>query len=829
CSFCLLLPFSRLTLLQESISDFYWYYSGKDVIDEQGQRNFSKAINVAKQVFNTLTEYIQGPCTGNQQSLAHSRLWDAVVGFLHVFAHMQMKLSQDSSQIELLKELMDLQKDMVVMLLSMLEGNVVNGTIGKQMVDMLVESSNNVEMILKFFDMFLKLKDLTSSDAFKEYDPDGKGVISKRDFHKAMESHKHYTQSETEFLLSCAETDENELLDYEEFVERFHEPAKDIGFNVAVLLTNLSEHMPHDTRLQTFLELADSVLNYFQPYLGRIEIMGSAKRIERVYFEISESSRTQWEKPQVKESKRQFIFDVVNEGGEKEKMELFVNFCEDTIFEMQLAAQMSDAGERSAVKEESEREKPDEENSEMGFFSVSTVRMALLALRYNVMLLIKVLSMKSLKKQIKKIKSMTVKDMVTTLVSFYLSVMLGFLHIAFSVARGFCRIFYNTFMGGNLVEGAKTIKVSELLADMPDPTQDEVRGEGEDREKRAPPKEDLADLAVNTSETELLSDIFGLDLRREGGQYKITPHNPNASLTELLNTPVPPPAPPTPTTKPPELRRRNQSKSSSSEEKDTTAETECEPEETPEGGHVEKQEKQQKNEKMKPKVRRHHTSKSDEPDLQESAFLKKIIAYQRKLLNYFARNFYNMRMLALFVAFAINFILLFYKVSTSSSVVEEREVVYTSSQSDSRIQWDPLGGEAMETKQEVMDEGGEPLKPVTVRFVLEESTGYMEPMLRILAVLHTVISFFCIIGYYCLKVPLVIFKREKEVARKLEFDGLYITEQPSEDDIKGQWDRLVINTQSFPNNYWDKFVKRKVRVSVFADIFTKDLIVPPGG
>jgi hypothetical protein len=107
---------------QESISDFYWYYSGKDVIEEQGKRNFSKAMSVAKQVFNSLTEYIQvgpahwagagpsssapararahaalcpqGPCTGNQQSLAHSRLWDAVVGFLHVFAHMMMKLAQ---------------------------------------------------------------------------------------------------------------------------------------------------------------------------------------------------------------------------------------------------------------------------------------------------------------------------------------------------------------------------------------------------------------------------------------------------------------------------------------------------------------------------------------------------------------------------------------------------------------------------------------------------------------------------------------------------------------------------------------------------------------
>lgn len=54
CSFLL-----SFNLFQESISDFYWYYSGKDVIDEQGQRNFSKAINVAKQVFNTLTEYIQ--------------------------------------------------------------------------------------------------------------------------------------------------------------------------------------------------------------------------------------------------------------------------------------------------------------------------------------------------------------------------------------------------------------------------------------------------------------------------------------------------------------------------------------------------------------------------------------------------------------------------------------------------------------------------------------------------------------------------------------------------------------------------------------------------
>ncbi|XP_066850089.1 ryanodine receptor 2 isoform X7 [Anser cygnoides] len=790
-----------LLRVQESISDFYWYYSGKDVIDEQGQRNFSKAIQVAKQVFNTLTEYIQGPCTGNQQSLAHSRLWDAVVGFLHVFAHMQMKLSQDSSQIELLKELMDLQKDMVVMLLSMLEGNVVNGTIGKQMVDMLVESSNNVEMILKFFDMFLKLKDLTSSDAFKEYDPDGKGIISKRDFHKAMESHKHYTQSETEFLLSCAETDENETLDYEEFVKRFHEPAKDIGFNVAVLLTNLSEHMPHDTRLQTFLELSESVLNYFQPFLGRIEIMGSAKRIERVYFEISESSRTQWEKPQVKESKRQFIFDVVNEGGEKEKMELFVNFCEDTIFEMQLAAQISesDLNERSANKEENEKDKPEEQDPGMGFFSLVTMKLALVALKYNLMTLMKMLSMKSLKKQMKKVKKMTMKDMVMALFSSYWSILMGLLHFACSVFRGFFHIICSLLLGGSLVEGAKKIKVAELLANMPDPTQDEVRGEGEEGERKptetALPTEDLTDLRTLSDESDLLSDIFGLDLKREGGQYKLIPHNPNAGLSDLLSTPSLAPMPEE------QEKIQEQMKEDEKEEKE---ETKSEPEKA-EGEDGEKEEKA-KEDKGKQKLRQLHTHRYGEPEVQESAFWKKIIAYQQKLLNYFARNFYNMRMLALFVAFAINFILLFYKVSTSA-VTEEKEVPVVST------------GESM--KLNTLESDSQ--RVIAVHYVLEESSGYMEPTLRILAILHTIISFFCIIGYYCLKVPLVIFKREKEVARKLEFDGLYITEQPSEDDIKGQWDRLVINTQSFPNNYWDKFVKRKV-MDKYGEFYGRDRI-----
>jgi hypothetical protein len=111
------------------------------MIDPPGKESFFRAISVAAQIFCSITEYIQvgrplsqirgsstnniflkGPCAGNQLALAHSRLWDAVGGFLYIFAHMQEKLSKDPDQLDLLREFMKLQKERMIMLLSMLEG-----------------------------------------------------------------------------------------------------------------------------------------------------------------------------------------------------------------------------------------------------------------------------------------------------------------------------------------------------------------------------------------------------------------------------------------------------------------------------------------------------------------------------------------------------------------------------------------------------------------------------------------------------------------------------------------------------------------------------------
>lgn len=394
----------------------------------------------------------------------------------------------------------------------------MNGTIARQMVDMLVESSSNVEMILKFFDMFLKLKDIVASDAFRDYITDARGLISKKDFQKAMDSQKQYTPSEIQFLLSCSEADENEMIDYEEFASRFQEPAKDIGFNIAVLLTNLSEHIPHDNRLKNFLELAECILNYFRPYLGRIEIMGASKRIERIYFEISETNKAQWEMPQVKESKRQFIFDVVNEGAESEKMEIFINFCEDTIFEMQIAAQISEEEGQEEEEEEEESEgveggeaekmtAPSEASSAFGEFVESILNF------------FRMFTFRNIRRQFRKVKKMTIKEMAMAVATFFYTVLMGILFFIYNIVKGLFFLIWSTLFGGGLVEEAKKMTVTELLASMPDPTQDEVHGDvapSEEVEQVLEEGEEL-DIAEAGKEEPPAEGGEGFDMKKEHG------------------------------------------------------------------------------------------------------------------------------------------------------------------------------------------------------------------------------------------------------------------------------------------------------------------------
>merc|ERR1712168_1476600 len=156
----------------------------------------------------------------------------------------------------------------------------------------------------------------------------------------------------------CCEENHEGKIDYVTFKETYYEPSKAIGFNLVVLLTNLSEHMTNDPRLAKFLETAASVLNFFEAFLGRIEIK-TADKVERVYFEIDEANIEEWEKPQIRESKNAFFHTCISEG-EGERMEQFVDFCEDAIFEMQISRALS-GGEEEEKKEKAALVMPGED------------------------------------------------------------------------------------------------------------------------------------------------------------------------------------------------------------------------------------------------------------------------------------------------------------------------------------------------------------------------------------------------------------------------------------------------------------------------------------
>lgn len=179
-------------------------------------------------------------------------------------------------------------------------------------------------------------------------------------------------------------------------------------------------------------------------------------------------------------------------------------------------------------------------------------------------------------------------------------------------------------------------------------------------------------------------------------------------------------------------------------------------------------------------------STSKPGDEEELPYETKGFDWGKYILSLFARNFYNFKYVALVLAFVINVMLLFYKVTRMP--VEGAE--------DGS---DDTNG--TDTHEEEFNE----------IVVMESDIYFREYMMQILAVFHSLVSFSMLIAYYCLKVPLVIFKREKEIARKLEFEGLWVADQPGDDDIKAHWDKLVLSTQSFPESYWDKFVKKKVR------------------
>ncbi|CAB3399073.1 unnamed protein product [Caenorhabditis bovis] len=743
-----------LLRLQESVMDFYWHYSSKEVIDEGGKEYFLRAIQVCSQVFNTLTESIQGPCVGNQMTLANSRLWDAINGFFFLFAHMMEKLYKNSTQLELLREFLNLQKDMIVLMLSMLEGNVLNGSIGKQMVDALVESQPSVEKILKFSDMFLKLKDLTTSQAFQDFDTNRDGWISPKEFQRAMESQKMYTVEDITYLMMCTDVNNDGKVDYMEFTERFHNPARDIGFNLAVLLVNLKEHITNDPRLEKIIEKAQTLLEYFDPFLGRIEIMGSSKRVEKIYFEIQESWLEQWGKQQIRDSKNSFLFNVLqDDGGDQGKLEAFINFCEDTIFEMQHAAAIS-SGDSDTKMERAIKQR------DYFLQQTSTEQLSeTFKSGYNIGIsAASALSPSNIQQTVKNVSG-AVRQM--TWGQLLYAVILLIIRAGISIGWAAYLLLITIFRFAYFLTTS---------SDEDEEPKKEVTMEKQTvkhNEHYAPPLPEFHHSHVGV-------DVFGVGMN---------PDHLNPNIPEF----IPPPRPDTP------MSNQNDDEIPIN---DNGPQPPLTPQ-TPPAAAASKAPSIYESIGAPQMVQL-----QSEADFQQGQYEPKIAESNSSksrgsILNMLARNFKTIEKTTLYLAFFINVILLFHRVDIRAPP-ESTDVAIEVEDDD----------EALET---IFISG------LQFPYIEYEVTGWMlSQILYWISVLHLTTSFALLVSFYQLKIPLITFKREKEVARKLMFDGCWITEEDAEElgivaTFMWYLDRIVISSKSFPMMYWDKFVRRKTR------------------
>lgn len=505
--------------------------------------------------------------------------------------------------------------------------------------------------------------------------------------------------------------------------------------------------------------------------MGRIEILGSSKKIERVYFEIKESNIEQWEKPQIKESKRAFFYSIVTEGGDKEKLEAFVNFCEDAIFEMTHASEIMATDEKggSVKRETSYSSYISEEDEEKA--ARDPIRRLKQAIKDGFKYVGFLISPTNIKHQFEVMQTKSIPELI---VGFFKMIFYAFYYTGYGF-YAILRYFFNILM--NLMRGPAVEEEEMPLV-----------AEAETLPSLALPPLPIEE-PLNTVQA------FGLEMNKEdGGQYKA------------------------------EAQAAGQSSSGdetggegSSPEDQTTelaeGETRAEPPMTLQdllGGEAAKAAEKERCEAQKVQEAamasiEAENRKSSQATTEPAAVHQiDFSQYAHKAVSFLARNFYTLKYVALVLAFCINFMLLFYKVTTFGDEHEgsgDSDLSSIASGSGSGAGGVELGSAEGSGEAEEDD----PLELVQVDEV------YIEHVMRIAAAMHSLVSLCMLIAYYHLKVPLAIFKREKEIARRLEFDGLFIAEHPEDDDIKSHWDKLVISSKSFPVNYWDKFVKKKVR------------------
>jgi Ca2+-binding EF-hand superfamily protein len=328
-------------------------------LDAGGAEVLASTIAIAVQVFRTLTEFMQGPCLGNQAAVSRSRVWDVVAGFLAFFAQCQDATGTSAMQLELKRDAQLMLSELVVMLLALLEGTELHSTPAMRLVSVLHENQPHVRSMLTHFSILTRMLTAAAHQAFVTLDRNGDGQISREEFRTALKQQRQLEEEDIDLLLEQTDLNKDNMIDYAEFTHHFLQPTVSSGFNVVVMLTQLQQLVsgtPAEAQLLSFLTPGSAgylLRRHFREELGLVEIVGIGGRIERVYFRISPEDLARWKSQHLRESKERFFNSVERDNATIKHMQ-FVDFCEDMIFEMRHTAEVMGDAHRSLRQEAEE-------------------------------------------------------------------------------------------------------------------------------------------------------------------------------------------------------------------------------------------------------------------------------------------------------------------------------------------------------------------------------------------------------------------------------------------------------------------------------------------
>jgi ryanodine receptor 2 len=125
--------------------------------------------------------------------------------------------------------------------------------------------------------------------------------------------------------------------------------------------------------------------------------------------------------------------------------------------------------------------------------------------------------------------------------------------------------------------------------------------------------------------------------------------------------------------------------------------------------------------------------------------------YINGIVSFLARNFYTMKIVALVLAFSINFMLLFYKATALADGMDDGDDVDDGSGLDGSADFDNIasGSGANATMEDGEEEEEDEDIPEFVH--MNEKYYYMATVIRMMSVIHSIVSLAMLVAYYHLK------------------------------------------------------------------------------